>query len=219
MGSAPGVVVLRASLGSGGAGAAIERPRRVGRPGRVCRWTLDRLMVAPYVPAMDAAAHETGAVVTLPASIVESGPLSGADARGRLEGLAEREVLDEIARASVGRVAFVVDGWPVVLPVNFVMDGRDVVFRTDPGAKLTASAGGRVCFQADGSDSLYERGWSALGFGIADRVVDPEELERLQQKGLRPWAGGAKAFWVRIRVQQWTGRRLPRAWRYPMPRP
>ena len=166
---------------------------------------------------MDASVDGSGSVTRLPAAIVEAGPLVAADARGRLEMLTEREVLEALTRTSVGRIGFVVDGWPVVLPINFAIDGRDVVFRTDPGAKLTASQGGRVCFQADAAESLYERGWSVLGLGIADRVDDPAELARLQELALRPWAGGPKAHWVRIRVEQWSGRRLARAWRYPMP--
>lgn len=142
---------------------------------------------------------------------------SAADGRGRLEVMTEREVLAVVGNESLGRIGFVVDEWPVVLPVNFVLDGRDVVFRSDPGAKLDASRGGRVCFQVDHADSLYERGWSALALGLADRVDDPDELERLQRLRLRPWAGGVKANWVRVTVQQWSGRRLPHAWRYPMP--
>jgi nitroimidazol reductase NimA-like FMN-containing flavoprotein (pyridoxamine 5'-phosphate oxidase superfamily) len=131
--------------------------------------------------------------------------------------MTDREVLACVATQSFGRIGFVVDGWPVVLPVNFALDGRDVVFRTDPGAKLDASRGGRVCFQVDRAESLYERGWSALALGIADRVDDRAEIERLQRVTLQSWAGGAKANWVRIAVQQWSGRRLPHAWRYPMP--
>jgi nitroimidazol reductase NimA-like FMN-containing flavoprotein (pyridoxamine 5'-phosphate oxidase superfamily) len=161
--------------------------------------------------------NQSGQGTQLPAAIVEAGPRGAADGRGRLEVLTEREVLDALQRTTVGRIAFVVDGWPVVVPINFVLDGRDVVFRTDPGGKLTACQGGRVCFQADRSDCVYERGWSALAFGIADQVHDRAEIDRLQQMELRPWAGGAKAHWVRVRVAQWSGRRLPRAWRYPMP--
>jgi hypothetical protein len=103
-----------------------------------------------------------------------------------------------------------------VLPVNFALDGRDVVFRTDRGAKLDASRGARVCFEVDTWDAVYERGWSALALGVAERVEDPQELERLEGLRLRPWAGGVRRYVVRIRVQQWSGRRLPRAWQYPM---
>ena len=149
--------------------------------------------------------------------VVDTAMRSAADSRGRLEVLTEREVLELVATSAIGRIAFVLDGWPIVLPVNFVLDGHDVVFRTDPGAKLDACSGGRVCFEADRADDLYQRGWSALGIGVADRVDDPCDIAHLEGLGLRPWAGGVKSHWVRVQVQQWSGRRLPRAWRYPMP--
>jgi hypothetical protein len=75
-----------------------------------------------------------------------------------------------------------------------------------------------VCFEIDRTDSVYERGWSALAFGVADRITYDHENERLLPH-LRPWTGGPKAHWVRIRVEQWSGRRLPRAWRYPLSPP
>src|SRR5690242_4551703 len=90
--------------------------------------------------------------VELPRTIADSGPRSAADAHGRLEVLTEREVLELVRPVSLGRIGFVVDGWPVVLPVNFALDGRDVVFRTDLGTKLDACDGARVCFQVDHTD-------------------------------------------------------------------
>jgi hypothetical protein len=152
----------------------------------------------------------------LPRAVTDSGPRSGADAHGRLEVLTEREVLDLVQSTSLGRIAFVVDGWPVVLPVNFALDGRDVVFRTDHGTKLDSCEGARVCVEIDDADSVDQRGWSALALGIGERVVDPHEVERLHHTHVHPWAGGAKAHWVRVHVEQWSGRRLPRSWRYPM---
>ena len=41
-----------------------------------------------------------------------------------------------LAAVSVGRVGFVADGEVVVLPVNFVVDGQYVVFRTASGSKI-----------------------------------------------------------------------------------
>ena len=40
--------------------------------------------------------------------------------------------------AKVGRVSFVDQGEPVILPVNHALDGEAVVFRTAAGSKLTA---------------------------------------------------------------------------------
>jgi nitroimidazol reductase NimA-like FMN-containing flavoprotein (pyridoxamine 5'-phosphate oxidase superfamily) len=133
----------------------------------------------------------------------------------RLESLPAAEAWRLLRSVPVGRVAFVVAGWPVVLPVNFAVDGDAIVFRTGPGAKLAAVGGGRVAFEADAADSTYRAGWSVLAFGIADEVVDPAEVARLEGLPVRPWAGGERSHWVRIRVVRISGRRVPRAWRYP----
>lgn len=64
------------------------------------------------------------------------------------------ECRDLLRTAIVARFAFVVDGWPVVLPVNFALDGNDVVIRTDPGTKLAATRGGaQVAVQLDCTDA------------------------------------------------------------------
>jgi nitroimidazol reductase NimA-like FMN-containing flavoprotein (pyridoxamine 5'-phosphate oxidase superfamily) len=38
----------------------------------------------------------------------------------------------------VGRIGFVVDVWPVVVPINYAFDGDDLVRRTDARSKLAA---------------------------------------------------------------------------------
>ena len=40
---------------------------------------------------------------------------------------------------NVGRMAVSVDALPVILPVNYAVDGDDIVFRTTPGTKLSAA--------------------------------------------------------------------------------
>ena len=53
----------------------------------------------------------------------------------------------------IGRVGFVSDGQPHVLPVNYVAsDAGEVVFRTTDGSVLTAVAGGPAVFEIDGYD-------------------------------------------------------------------
>ena len=137
-----------------------------------------------------------------------------------VERLLRSECLALLGRASIGRLAFVVDGWPVVEPVNYAVDAEAVVFRTDPGAKLEAvTRSARVAFEVDSVDSLYESGWSVLVQGVAE-AVGPEGRDRLATTlRLHPWAGGTRAHWVRIPILQVTGRRLPRSWAYPRPIP
>lgn len=116
-----------------------------------------------------------------------------------------------LAEVSVGRIGFVADGEVVVLPVNFVMDGQNVVFRTASGSKL-ASAQDRitVAFEADNYDDITQSGWSVLVNGRVEVVEDDGEIGRLSRLGLYAWGSSLeRPYWIRIRPTSVTGRRTP----------
>lgn len=109
----------------------------------------------------------------------------------------------------IGRVGFVADGKPVILPVNYVFYEGSVIFRTDAGAKLTAAAGGEyVAFEVDEVDITWSEGWSIVVQGRAEEVLDPSELQRLEQLPLRPWDPSSKPAFVRIMSTAISGRRI-----------
>jgi len=124
---------------------------------------------------------------------------------------------DKLLRANhVGRVGFLDDGGPVILPVNYVMDGDTIVIRTDAGSKFSVlRVGAEVAFEIDAIDPLYRSGWSVLVHGSAIEIADPDELAHVQGLALRAWHFGPKRLWIRIAPLLVTGRQLPRAWRYP----
>jgi nitroimidazol reductase NimA-like FMN-containing flavoprotein (pyridoxamine 5'-phosphate oxidase superfamily) len=125
-----------------------------------------------------------------------------------LEALSTQECLDELAVGGIGRVAIVVGGVPVVLPVSFLLDGDDIVFLTGSGAKLrAASAGEPVAFEVDGVGPL-RRGWSVLVIGEATATDDPAEVEGARSLGLHPLAPGPHDHVVRIRRRLVSGRRF-----------
>lgn len=111
---------------------------------------------------------------------------------------------------SLGRVAFIDQARPVVLPVNYRVRDDAVIFRTDPGSKLDAATRGAwVAFEVDHVDAWWQEGWSVLVHGRAEHVEDPGELERLQQLlPLHPWAPGAKTHYVRIPMTHVSGRQI-----------
>jgi uncharacterized protein len=90
-----------------------------------------------------------------------------------------------------------------VLPVNFVLSGDAVVFRTGPGDKLRGLGQGPVSFEVDAYDPATRTGWSVLVHGVAHPLA-PSEAARL---ALEPWAGGDKPIWVRVEPASITGRR------------
>lgn len=132
---------------------------------------------------------------------------------GGLEVLSAEECLRLIASVAVGRVSFVADGEVVVLPVNHLVDGPDLVFRTAPGPKLSAAEQQNVAaFEADHFDEQARTGWSVLVSGRVEAIYEEAEIERLNRRGLHPWPDATeRSFWVRIRPLSMTGRRIPGA--------
>ena len=114
-----------------------------------------------------------------------------------------------LAEHDLGRLAFVDDLGPIVVPVNYVLDRHELVIRTDEGAKLrAASCGVKVAFEIDGTDAAGRGGWSVLVRGEAVTVTDPAELGRLRDLPLRPLAPGRKGHYIRVMPAVLTGRRI-----------
>ncbi len=135
-------------------------------------------------------------------------PSSAPTAR-RLETLGPAACLRLLASRYLGRIAYVVDGRPEIIPLNYIVDGDGIVVRLDYGRALdaiTASSG--VAFEVDHADFAYHTGWSVVAHGTAAEVTDPAEIERLRLLPLRPWAPGDRANYIRITPTTLTGRRI-----------
>ena len=105
----------------------------------------------------------------------------------------------------VGRLAFADPGEaPIVVPVNFVMDGGTIVFRTDAGEKHDRVVGRRVSFQVDRVDHFRRVGWSVLVQGVAEEIP----MDGARELGVDPWAPGDKSCAVRIIPASITGRTI-----------
>ena len=115
-----------------------------------------------------------------------------------------------IAAGGVGRVLFVEEGrGPVAIPVNYQMDGYDVVFRTGSGAGIDDGVQqASVSFDVDPIDEALGEGWSVLLTGTASAITDPAGLERAAALRIEPWAGGDRPVYVRLRPRRVTGRAI-----------
>jgi len=140
-----------------------------------------------------------------------SGPGSGGLTSTWLE-LTKVECFRLLAGEPVGRLAFVDDRGPIVLPVNFTVDNHTLLIRSAEGTKLgVLGRGDKVAFEVDGIDAASGTGWSVLVRGEAIEVTDAVELARLRTLPLRPWAPGAKEHFLRILPAVITGRRISAA--------
>jgi uncharacterized protein len=108
-----------------------------------------------------------------------------------------------------GRVVGTAAALPMVLPVNFALDGHGIVFRTTPDSTLAGATSGQVvAFEADHLDPVTRTGWSVVVIGTASAVTEVSDQLRLAQLNLVSWLPGPRHHWVRITPGIVTGRRL-----------
>ena len=132
------------------------------------------------------------------------------DTRTGMEVIGREECLRLLRSDVVGRIGFVLHGSPIVLPVNYAMDGEHVVFRTAAGSKLSAVGRAPVCFEVDAFDRDAHAGWSVVVHGRLEEVTEhqPVELGRLRSTGVSPWLPEGRDHWLRV-VPGWiSGRRI-----------
>jgi hypothetical protein len=96
----------------------------------------------------------------------------------------------------------------VILPVNFAVAGKTIIFRTGPDTLLAAYGDAPVSFEADRRDKVRREGWSVLVQGHAHKVTSEHEVRRLEHAThLEPWASGARDVYIRITPARISGRR------------
>jgi nitroimidazol reductase NimA-like FMN-containing flavoprotein (pyridoxamine 5'-phosphate oxidase superfamily) len=123
--------------------------------------------------------------------------------------LSEEECWNLLARGELGRLALAVNEEPEIFPVNYVVDGPRVFFRTAPGSKLAElTVNPRVAFEVDEYDETY--GASVVLKGVAKRLELQREIDAADALPLTPWIPTLKYRWVRIAPVSITGRRFER---------
>jgi uncharacterized protein len=111
--------------------------------------------------------------------------------------------------AEVGRLAVAPAGEPEIFPINFVVDGANVVFRTAEGTKLAAlTVASQVALEADGYDAGTGAAWSVVAKGKAERLDRFSDIYAAEELPLFPWQAGPKQWFVRITDPTLSGRRF-----------
>jgi nitroimidazol reductase NimA-like FMN-containing flavoprotein (pyridoxamine 5'-phosphate oxidase superfamily) len=130
------------------------------------------------------------------------------DATG-LQVLSREECFRLLGSAEIGRIVFTDRALPAVQPVNFCLDGEDIVIRTAVGTKLAmATRRTIVAFEADDFDVVTRNGWSVTVIGQARAAQTQGEIVRLSLLPLTPWAPGSHDHFIVIRAEQISGRRI-----------
>ncbi|UNM12770.1 pyridoxamine 5'-phosphate oxidase family protein [Streptomyces formicae] len=134
---------------------------------------------------------------------------SSAPRNAELLELDAEECRELLSTHGVGRVAVFTPDGPVVVPVNYMVSGGDIAFRTAAGSTAAAADGAEVAFEVDHIDDAFSRGWSVLAVGPGRAVTAPDAVRRLEAEALTlPWAGGERRLWLAITPTRITGRRI-----------
>lgn len=129
-----------------------------------------------------------------------------------------RSECEALLRAGVvGRVALCTTHGPEVVPVNYSVVDSALVVRTSPYSVLgTHGRGSLLALEIDHLDHTYQHGWSVVARGRAEVVHHREELEHIGAVWPpRPWAGGSRELFLRVRWTELSGRQLGSGW-HPM---
>ena len=127
-----------------------------------------------------------------------------------LEVLTEAACLQLLTDGHLGRLGFLDDGWPVILPVNYVFQEPSIVVRTGPGTKLEDTPLTMVAFEIDAADPEGAWGWSVLVQGPAFDITDSvdEYSDALRRLPVLPRAPGEKPNWLKVSARRVSGRRF-----------
>lgn len=121
--------------------------------------------------------------------------------------LSSDEALELMATAKLGRVVVRRKDDMDIFPVNFVIDGGSIYFRTAEGAKLFSLAlNQRVLFEADFFDA--DSAWSVVVRGDAHVLTGHRDIRHADTLPLKPWLPTLKYNFVRIDPVEVSGRRF-----------
>src|SRR4051794_24628731 len=130
---------------------------------------------------------------------------------GNLEVLTDEESRALLAEGRVGRVAVTADALPVIAPVNYVVDGSTIVFRTKRDGMLAGACDDAViAFEIDELAADGRGGWSVNVVGVASLVSDSEHVRALGL-GIVSAAGDKRDQFVRMRLGLIHGQRISQA--------
>lgn len=131
------------------------------------------------------------------------------DSKSRMETVTHGQCMQYLRYGSyVGRVGFVLDGQPMIFPVNYLLEGEVVIFRTASGSALSSLDGTRVAFEVDNNRPFDRKGWGVVAQGVARGITEPKEMDRLRRGPLRSWAWGNPDLWFGISLDAVSGRRI-----------
>ncbi|GAB3262341.1 pyridoxamine 5'-phosphate oxidase family protein [Nocardioides dilutus] len=120
--------------------------------------------------------------------------------------LTTEECWELLEEEQFGRLAYRLVDEVHLVPINYLVDGRTLLFRTTSGNKLLAAAlHSDVALEIDWHDDLAA--WSVVARGRLRRLPE-DEAERVDDLPLQPWVPTLKYDVVELAPEVVTGRRF-----------
>ena len=141
----------------------------------------------------------------------QKSPREGRSAHNRsfLRALSPTECFDLLEPGGIGRVGIAAAEGVIILPVNYVVKGQAIIYRTAPDTLLALHVNAQVSFEVDQYDETLHEGWSVLVQGHAHEVTDEHHVKQIEDTThLKPWAPGARDVYVRLAPTEISGRRI-----------
>ena len=127
-----------------------------------------------------------------------------------LEVITIDECMRLLAAQQVGRLGYCIRGEPHIEPVNFAIYEGDLVVNFATGTKLAAAARDALfTLEVDAIDAEIRTGWSVTVTGPAGWVESEAQKARLSET-VQPWAPGQKPYYMLIKPDRVSGRRIVR---------
>ena len=127
--------------------------------------------------------------------------------QGHLRELEPAECWELLRVREVGRVAYVDERGPMVVPVTYVSSEGSVLFRVAPYSDLARHLPDRpAALETDDFDYFTRSGWSVVLRGTVETVMS-EDLPPTEDRPT-PWAEGERSLYLRLTADSVTGRRL-----------
>jgi len=126
---------------------------------------------------------------------------------GHLQDIDEAECWELAGSREVGRVAYVDDRGPVVVPITYAVGEGSVLFRVAPYSQLAKYLpGAQAALEVDDIDYFTRSGWSVV---IRGRIRQPGDDDVPgPEAGPTPWPEGQRTLLLRLTPSVVTGRRL-----------
>lgn len=110
----------------------------------------------------------------------------------------------------MGALATAAEGRADVFPINYLVDGKTLLFRTAPGKKVVElTIAPHAAFIVQGHDP--DGYWSVVMRGLVEILTDEVEVIGSGALELASWAAGTKRLFLRLTPSTVEGRRVQRA--------